>query len=391
MKISAVTAIAHRGLEPDMRGGVRNYVYVRVDTDEGVHGWGEASCSSLAVVGMVEELGRGLVGEDPARIERHWQAMYNFRHGLRGGIIPMAAISGIDMALWDIKAKVLGVPLYELLGGRTRERLWCYGRFDGRTPEKAAEHAKREVTRGLTALKGDPFRQNGTHLSRKALHAAADTIHAVRDAVGPDVEILIEAHGRLTATGALQFLEAVEEARPFLLEEPIVPEDVEGLARITGQTNVSIAGGERIFSKWGFRQILESRLLDVIQPDPANCGGITESRKIAALAETHSTWVQFHNPFGPLNTLASAHLSSVIPNFLIMEVIMEQSMHNWFGQVAKNGFPTIVDGHFSAPTTPGIGIDLDEDLLREFPANRENLKSGYSRYAEIPSLQGVDW
>ncbi len=389
MKITAVKALAHRGLDPDFRGHGRNYVYVKVETDEGLHGWGEASCGSLAVTTMIEEFGRALVGQDPFQSEYHWQTMYNFKHGLRGGIIPMAAISGIDMALWDIKAKAYGAPLHQLLGGLTRERLWCYGRFDAPTPEKAAAHARREVDRGLTALKGDPFRQSGPHLSPQAMQAAADTVFAVREAVGPSVEILIEAHGRLTVPGALQFLKAIEKARPFLIEEPIVPEDFDGLARLTGQTDVSIALGERIFGKSGYRPVLERRLTDIIQPDPANCGGITESRKIAALAETHNTWVQFHNPFGPLNTLASAHLSASIPNFLIMEVIMEESMHNWFGRVAKNGFPQIVDGHFTVPTEPGLGIELDEELLREFPPVVEG--HGNQRYAEFPSLQGMNW
>jgi galactonate dehydratase len=391
MKITSIRGIAHRALGSDMRGDTRNYVYVKVETDEGLVGWGESSCSSLSVVNVIEEMGQNLVGEDPSRVERHWQKLYHLRHGQRGGILTMAAISGIDMALWDIKAKALGVPLYELLGGKTRDKLWCYGRFDGRTPEKAAAHAVHEVKRGLTALKGDPFRQQGPYLSARALHAAADTVLAVRDAVGPDVEILVEAHGRLTAPGSLQFLKLIEPARPYFLEEPVGPEDIESLAQIKAQTEVSIATGERIFSKWGFRDLLERRVVDVIQPDPANCGGITESRKIAALAEAHNTWVQFHNPFGPLNTLASAHLSSVIPNFLIMEVILEETMHNWFGRICKGGFPDIVDGHFHVPTAPGLGVEIDEDVLLAHPPVTGPAKGGFSTYAEIKSPQGIDW
>ncbi|MBM3526317.1 MAG: mandelate racemase/muconate lactonizing enzyme family protein, partial [Alphaproteobacteria bacterium] len=297
MKITRIRPIAHAAPRRDMRGDGRNYVYVKIETDDGVHGWGEASCGSLAVVAMLEELGRELIGQDAGLIERHWQRLYHVHHNLRGGVIHMAALSGLDMALWDIRAKALGVALHALLGGRLRERLWCYGRFDGATPEAAAAHARREVARGFTALKGDPFRQRGPHLTPAALEAAAAIVRAVRAAVGPAVELLVEAHGRLTVAGATRFLDAIADTRPFLLEEPLPPEDIDGLALLRQNTKVQLAAGERILTKWGFRPLFERRLIDLAQPDPAHAGGITEMRKIAALAEAHHVWMQPHNPY----------------------------------------------------------------------------------------------
>ena len=298
-----------------MRGDDRNYCYVKVETDSGLAGWGESSCGSLSVIKMVEELGSMLLGEDPACIERHWQRLYHCHHNIRGGIIHMAALSGIDIALWDLKGKALGVPVYELLGGKTRDRLWSYGRFDGATPAKAVEHALRETTRGLTALKGDPFMSHGPDHTNEAIRDAVAIVAAVRNAVGPDVELLIEAHGRLNVDSASRFLGQVASQRPYLIEEPLPPEDIEGLAVLRGRTDVQIAAGERMLGKWAFATLLERRLIDIAQPDPAHAGGITETRKIAALAETHHIAVQPHNPYGPINTLAAAHLNAALPNF----------------------------------------------------------------------------
>jgi len=391
MKISRVDVFAHAAPGQDMRGDQRNYVYVRISTNAGVTGWGEASCGTLAVCRMVEELGAELIGADPFRIERHWQRLYHFSHNVRGGVVHMAALSACDMALWDIKGKALGVPVYELLGGCTRDRLWCYSRFDGPDPARAVAHARREVARGYTALKADPFRQQGPHLSTAATDAAAAIVRAVREAVGPDVELLIEAHGRLTVASARRFLEAVSGTRPYLIEEPLPPEDIDGLKELRRHCPIAIAAGERTLSKWAARPLLESRLVDVIQPDPAHAGGFTELRKIAALAEAHNTWIQPHNPYGPVNTMAAAHLAATLPNFLIMELIFEHDMHQWFGQVARGDFPVPVDGHFPIPTGPGLGIEIDEAEIAKYPPVREARPSGYVRHAPLMSPQGIDW
>jgi len=391
MKITSVRAFAHAAPTPDMRGDSRNYCYVCVETDEGITGWGEATCGSLSVITMVEELGALLVGESPASIERHWQRMFHCQHNIRGGIIHMAALSGIDVALWDIKGKLLGVPLYELLGGAMRQELWCYSRFDGATPDAAVRHARREVARGFTALKGDPFVSFGPDHSHRAIDAAAAIVHAVRDAVGPDVELLVEAHGRLALASSLRFLDAVRSARIYLFEEPLALEDIEGLSELRRRTDTMIATGERLFGKWSFVPILERRLADLIQPDPAHAGGITELRKIAGMAEAHHVYVQPHNPYGPINSLAAAHLSAAIPNFLIMELILEEGMHDWFDLAVGGRFPTPKGGHMPLPTGPGLGHSIDVEALMAYPAKTGRLANGFLNHAVIPSRQGSDW
>ena len=391
MKITRVRAFAHAAPNPDLRGDGRNYCYVKVETDSGLHGWGEATCGSIAVVAMVEELGRNLEGEDPLAIERAWQRLYNCHHNVRGGIVHMAALSGIDVALWDIKGKALGVPVHALLGGAVRDRMWCYGRFDGPDPAAAAAHARREVARGFTALKGDPFQSLGPLPSEAAIEAAVAIVAAVREAVGPEVEILVEAHGRLSLASAGRVLERAEALRPFFIEEPLPPEDVEGLARLADRTDVPIATGERLLTKWAVAPLLERRIVDVIQPDPAHAGGITEVRKIAALAEAHHVWVQPHNPYGAVNTLAAAHLNAVLPNFLIMELIMEAGMHDWFDRIATTPVLVPEDGHFPLPTAPGLGIDLDEAALAALPPAPEQHPSSYLRRPRFASRQGIDW
>jgi galactonate dehydratase len=391
MKIMAVQAFTHAAPTGDMRGDGRNYCYVKVETDDGRFGWGEATCGSASVAMMVEELGRYILGEDPLRTELLWQRMYNCQHNIRGGIIHMAALSGIDVALWDLKGKALGAPVYQLLGGATRDRLWSYGRFDGATPEAAAVHARREVARGFTALKGDPFTHRGPHLTAEALDAAVATVAAVREAVGPEVEILVEAHGRLSCDSAARFLAQIGPYRPMFVEEPLAPEDMEGLARLAQLSPVPLAAGERLLGKWAFAPLLERRLVAVAQPDPAHVGGITELRKIAALAEAHHVWIQPHNPYGPVNTLAAAHLNAVLPNFLIMELIMERGMHDWFAQVTGHPFPAPVEGHFPLPTGVGLGVEIDEAALARLPAAPESHPSSYLRHARLDSPQLNSW
>lgn len=391
MKITRVRAFAHAAPTADMRGDGRNYCYVKVETDEGLHGWGESTCGSIAVVAMIEELGRDLEGHTPFTIEHHWQRLYHCHHNVRGGVIHMAALSGIDMALWDLKGKALGVPVYELLGGAVRDRLWCYGRFDGATPAAAVAHAKREVARGFTALKGDPFATWGPHLAAEGIDAAVGIVAAVREAVGPAVELLVEAHGRLNVPSATRFLEAAAATRPFFIEEPLAPEDIDGLAILAGRTRVPIATGERLLTKWAFAPLLARRLIDVAQPDPAHAGGITEVRKIAALAEAHHVAIQPHNPYGPVNTMAAAHLNAALPNFLIMELIMEPGMHDWFGRITKAPFPEPNDGHFPLPPGPGLGVDIDEAAIEALPPGPEKHPSSYLRHARLRSRQGIDW
>lgn len=387
MKIARVTPIAHSAPVVGMRGTKPNYVYVKVETDTGLHGWGEATCGTLATVTMLEEFGEVLIGRDPFAIEENWQRLFHYSHNIRGDVVQMAAISALDMALWDIKGKALGVPVYELLGGKVRDSIWCYGRFDGATPELAVERALAEVKSGLTALKGDPFVQRGPFMSAEAEARARAIVLAVRDAVGPDVELLIEAHGRLTREGAVRFANSVESARPMFFEEPLAQDDLDGYSYVSERTQVPLAAGERLYTKWGVTDLLQRRAVMVLQPDIAHAGGIHEVRKIAAIAEAYHTWLQPHNPYGPVNAMAAMQLNTTLPNFLIME----GGLTDWFADVVIGDFPQQADGSFPVPTGPGLGIDLREDVLKELPPMPREGPSGFLAGLAMESPQHIDW
>ena len=236
MKITSVKAVPSApDKTPDSYGilATRNYVYVKVETDDGVVGWGDATCGPLSVASMVEEFGRLLIGKNPAYIEEHWQTLYHFYH-VRGGPIQLSAISGIEMALWDIKGKTLGVPVHELLGGKMRDRIWTYGRWDGLTPESAVEQALSYTSQGVTALKGDPFDHRGLFITFEAEKKAIETMGAVREAVGDEVELLLEAHGRLTPSAAIRIGSEMEQFRPFVYEEPVPFQNIDAMQRGRG-------------------------------------------------------------------------------------------------------------------------------------------------------------
>ena len=373
MKITNVEAIASAAPIPDQRGNRRNFVYVKVETDEGITGWGESTCGPLTVANMVDEMGATLIGKDPGRIEEHWQQLYHLYHNVRGGVIQMAAISGIEIALWDIKGKALGVPVYELLGGPMRDRIWTYGRFDGDTPEAAVEHALREVATGLTALKGDPFGHTGIFISAEAEHDALAKVAAVREAVGDNVELLVECHGRLSTTSAIRIGNALEEYRPYVYEEPVPPQNIEAMARVASAVSIPLATGERLYTKWGFVELLQKQVVGLIQPDICHAGGISELKKIAAMAEAHYVGIQPHNPYGPINTMAALQIDACTPNFMIQE----GGHANWFDQVVIGEFPKQRDGYFDLPTGPGVGLDMDEAALRANPPVAQNPPEGY--------------
>jgi galactonate dehydratase len=381
MKITEIKAFA-----ANPPSTTSNYVFVKVTTDEGITGWGECTVGVVSVGAVVEELGRTLTGKDPFRIEEHWQTLYNFSHNVRGGVLHMAAISGIDIALWDIKGKALTVPVYELLGGAMRDRFWAYGRFDGKTPDAAVENALSWVERGLTALKGDPFAHQGIFTTAESERDAVAKVKAVRKAVGDDVELLIEVHGRLTPAEAIRIGNALEEFRPFWYEEPVPPENIDAMAKVTAGVNIPIATGERIYTKWGFRELFEKQVIDMAQPDICHCGGILELKKIAAMAETYYVGFCPHNPYGPINTMAALHVAASCPNFLIQE----GGHAPWYESVVKGEFPYQKNGYFDLPAGIGLGIEMDEDALRRYPPTEEK-PSGYRSRFTIPSRQQNTW
>ena len=368
-------------------GASNNYVFVKVSTDEGIVGWGESSVGATSVSAVVEEIGETLVGENPFRIEDHWQKLYHLYHNIRGGVLQMAAISGIEIALWDIKGKALGVPVYELLGGQIRDKLWAYGRFDGRTPDLAVEYALSQVEAGFTALKGDPFGHQGLFTTVDSERDAIAKVAAVRDAVGDDVELLVEVHGRLTPAEAIRIGQALEEFRPFFFEEPVPPQNIDAMARVASAINIPLATGERLYTKWGFRDLLEKQVVAVVQPDVCHAGGILELKKIAAMAETYYVGFAPHNPYGPINTMAAIQVDACTPNFLIQE-----GGHGvWYDAVLKEPMTPQREGYFDVPTAPGLGLDLDEAALEKYPGQRIDVPGGYVSHYTHESRQQSRW
>jgi galactonate dehydratase len=354
---------------------LRNWVFVKVTTDEpGLVGWGEASLEwkTRAVVGAVDDLADIVVGEDPMRIEHLWQAMFR-QQFFKGGIVTMSAISGIDQALHDVKAKALGVPLYELLGGRVRDRVRLYDHlgggdstavYDEATPSAFAERARASVADGFTALKILAVPPSRPLEGAAAVRQAESLMGAVRDAVGDDVDVMVDLHGRTTPAAAIQFGHALAPYRPWFLEEPVQPGNVDALLEVARALPIPIATGERLVTRWEFREVLEKRACAVIQPDVCHCGGVAELRRIAAHAETCFVSVAPHNPLGPIATAVNVHVALSMPNFLIQEVM--RSDVPWRDEVVDAPLE-IADGHVRPPTRPGIGVEVDEEAAAHYP------------------------
>jgi galactonate dehydratase len=345
-------------------GAADDWLFVKISTDEGIVGYGEASNAARIAATAVQELGGRLIGLDPSRIEEHWQTLYRTWHNVRGGPIATAAISGIEIALWDIKGKALGVPVYELLGGRCRDRLKAYGNgwtdFATDTPT-VAENAVKAVEQGYRALKWDPFGPVTNIVEPEQLRASIAQIRAVREAVGPDIELLVEAHGKLNTNNAIRAGRMMEPYDPYFFEEPVDPENVDAMAKVAAEVNVPIATGERLYTKFGFRELLTRQAADVIQPDVCHTGGILETKKIAALAESYYVPIAPHNPFGPINTAAAIQVDTCTPNFLVQEMILRH-LPTYRQLLVEPIEPR--DGYLEIPTRPGIGFTLNEEYLR---------------------------
>ena len=277
------------------------WMFLKISTDEGIVGWGEPVLEGRArtVEMAINELRPVLIGADPMRIEHLWQTMYCTTF-YRGGPILTSCISGIEQALWDIKGKKLGAPVYELLGGRCRDKIRMYSHSGGDTPEEAAANAKKRVEQGFDAIKISPDApvEHIDHLGY--VDALAEKFCAIREAVGKNVDIAIDFHGRIMAGMASRLIDAIAPYYPMFVEEPVLPENVEVMASIAAKTSVPIATGERLFTKWSFRNVLEQHAAVVLQPDTCHCGGIFEVRKIASMAEMYYASVAPHNPLGPL-------------------------------------------------------------------------------------------
>jgi galactonate dehydratase len=353
-----------------MWAGLRNWVIVKVMTDTDLHGWGEATLENNeeTVCAAVAQLGRALIGEDPLATEHHWQIL--FRHGFwRGGVVLNSALAGLDQALWDLRGKAWGVPVYKLLGGPTRDRIRLYTHVGIYEPERILEDAQRDVEDGFTAMKTGAWQGDTLMPEHERIAAFAERIGQLRATVGPNVDIMVDDHGRRRPASALRLIRALEPYRLFFFEEPTQPDDLEALVHVRAAgTNTDLAAGERLYSKWDYLPLLERRVVDVIQPDLCHAGGITECKKIAALAEAYYVNVAPHNPQGPLSTAAAAHLAMAIPNFLILEYVRQEPYRD---QAMREAW-TVEAGHFVVPDLPGLGVELDEDAVLSSPYRPRN-------------------
>ncbi len=373
MKITAITPVA-------VAAQMRTWLFVKVETDAGLTGWGEASMEwkTRAVMGAVGDLAPFCIGVDPFRIEHLVQMMY------RQGFFPMgtvgcSAMSGIEQALWDLKGKALGVPVYELLGGRVRDRIRMYDHLGGGEmqalyyddePEIMAERARESVAAGYTAVKVLAVPRTLPLEGPLVLKRAEAVMAAIRDAVGDGVDIMVDIHGRTTPAMGIQYCNVLAPFHPLFIEEPCQPTSVAGLAQVARSTTVPIATGERLAMRYPFRDLLEAGACAVIQPDLCHCGGLWEARKIAAMAEAYQVSVAPHNPLGPIATAAAVHFATATPNWLIQEAI--RSDVPWRASVIE-GLPEVVNGYMVPNDAPGLGITINEAEAARHPFVQEPL------------------
>ncbi|USZ69961.1 galactonate dehydratase (plasmid) [Halorussus salilacus] len=346
------------------------WLFLRLETSDGLVGWGEPVVEGRAgtVRTAVEELLEGyLLGEDPARIEDHWQTHY--RGGFyRGGPVLMSAIAGVDQALWDIKGKRLGAPVHELLGGRARDRIRVYQWIGGDRPDDVGEAAREKVAEGFTALKMNATPELERIDTPAAVAAAADRLAEVREAVGDDVGIGVDFHGRASKSMAKRLVAALEPHDPMFVEEPVLPEHNDALPDIAARTTVPIATGERLYSRWDFKQVFESGAVDVVQPDPSHAGGITEVHKIASMAETYDVALAPHCPLGPVALAAALQIDACTPNALIQEQSLGIHYNEDSDVLDYLADPSVFEfdsGFVAIPDGPGLGVEVDESVVRE--------------------------
>ena len=329
------------------------WTFLKVHTDAGVVGLGEPIVESRGrtVMEAVRELEPYLIGKDPRRVQHHWQAGY--RHAFyRGGPILTSALSGIDIALWDIKGKALGIPVYEFFGGPTRDRVRVYSH--ARTPDQI----KQDYARGFRAFKTGVAKDRAYRIveTPAAIAKSADSFASLREAAGADSDIGIDFHGAIPPQSAKLLIKALEPYQPMFIEEPCQAQNHNVMADIARSTHLPIATGERVFTKWGFREVLESGAATILQPDLCHAGGISEGRLIAGMAEAYYAAMAPHNPLGPISLAAGVQLAASIPNFLCQEQV---SLGEGY---LKKPF-TIREGYLDLPTGPGLGIELDDDYV----------------------------
>lgn len=346
------------------------WMLVKISTDEGSCGYGEPTLEGKATV--VEEAVRVLsgviIGQDPMRIEHLYQMMYRGSF-YRGGAILCSAISGIEQALWDIRGKALGVPVWQLLGGRCRERIRMYAHAtpfaDDPSEEEIRRWVKKRVSHGFTALKtsmvAPPVRSIDTW---KKVEGIITRIAVMREAAGEEIDIAVDFHGRISPAMAPLLMRELEPFHLMFIEEPVLPENVDVMKKVSASTTIPIAAGERLFTTFGFRELIEKQAVNVVQPDLCHCGGILQGLKIAAMAENYYMPVAPHNPLGPVALAACLQLDTCIPNFLAQEHPTQEEGRDLGAGLFREPF-VIENGYIEVPQKPGLGFEIEEELLQE--------------------------
>ncbi|MEM7133517.1 MAG: mandelate racemase/muconate lactonizing enzyme family protein [Chloroflexota bacterium] len=350
-----ITEIKTHLMHASVSGGgwtARNWLFVKIFTDEGIYGIGEASGWPRVVETAIQDLSTILIGEDPTQIEHLWQKMFiaMMGHGMTG-VVGGGAMAGIEMALWDIKGKALNRPVWDLLGGKMRDSVRLYAH--AHTPERAQEL----VDRGFDAFKTggvtEPLRR----------------IRALRKALGDNIDLMVDIHGPpwLTTKDAIRMGQALEEFDLLFYEDPVAPENIEAIAKVAQHVNLPIAAGERHAHTYGVRELIERNIVDVVQPDTGRAGGLWQMKKIAALADTHYiTFAPHDGSLGPVAEMAAVHLCATLPNFLILEHLEDDVPQRYEVMQPQ---PEIVDGHIVLPDTPGLGVDIVEEAIAYYPSS----------------------
>jgi galactonate dehydratase len=377
MKITAVKPLV-------VHAEMRNWIFVKVETDQaGLWGWGEASLEwkTRSVVGAVQDFEPMIIGEDPTRIEHLYQKMYR-QSFWRTGVIGLSAISGIEQACWDILGKSLHQPVYKLLGGAVRSKVRMYTHLGGGDMRSVyetqwsndaklfADRALEVVAQGYSAVKVLITPPTESLNSIAGYRYAEHTMEAIRRAVGDKIDILVDCHGRHSLANAIEFCRILAPYRPYFVEEPVPPENIDVLAEVRKASPVPIATGERLVTRYQFREIFEKLACHVIQPDLCHCGGIWEAKKIAAMAEVYTMGVAPHNPLGPIANAAALHFDLSTPNFLIQEDMLRDVAWRW--EVVQHALVT-EGGYWLPPDAPGLGIEVNETAAGNHPFEQEVL------------------
>ena len=359
-------------------------IYVKIQTDAGITGFGDATNHFLphSVIGMLEDLKPYLINEDPQRIEYLWQTCYR-RRFMRGGPSTGSALAGIDQALWDIKGKACGMPVYQLLGGLAREKVRVYGAVGGQTAESAANAAKKLVERGITAIRFRAFHSYDAidlHDHAAGVKQQIEYLATIREAVGDDIDLILECHGRYDPQWAIKLAGLAKPYNPFLIEDPIRHENPEALKYLREKTDIPIAIGERYHDKWDCRETIEKQYATYLRLDICHCGGISEMKKVAAMAETYYINLIPHNNANALGSMATLHAALAIPNITMMEggSILGP---NHSSKDAAWPFPEVIDGYALPTDKPGLGVTINEEAAAAIPFNDNSMQ---------PRLNGYD-